>query len=201
MATSLGLVGLPNAGKTTVFNALTAAGAPAHNYPFCTIQRNIAAVPVPDPRLMRLAAVLSPEEVKPTTLEVVDIAGLVSGAHAGEGLGNRFLDDIRNVDAILHVVRCFRNPTVARAGGSTNPVADLHLVDTELALADLETVERRREQLTKKAKATAGGTSPEIEAFCRIASELQAGRQGPMTVLSPEQRAVVEHERLLSQKP
>lgn len=201
MPISLGLVGLPNAGKTTVFNAITAAGAPALNYPFCTIQRNVAVVAVPEPRLGVLEACLAPEEVKPATLEVIDIAGLVKGAHAGEGLGNRFLEDIRGVDAILHVVRCFRHPAVARAGGSAGPVLDLQLVDTELMLADLEVVQRRLDQHTKKAKALAGGISPEAELFARIASRLETGAPVPVEELTGEQRELLDQERLLTTKP
>jgi len=201
VSTSIGLVGLPNVGKTTVFNALTAAGAPAHNYPFCTIHRNVAAVPVPDARLEALASLLSPEEVKPTTIEVIDIAGLVKGANTGEGLGNRFLDDIRNVDAIFHVVRCFEGLSVARAGGSSGPVADLHLVDTELMLADLEIVARKMEQLAKKAKASSGGTSRELEVFQAVIAQLQAGRAPSMAEFTSQERLMVEQERLLSLKP
>ena len=201
MSTSIGLVGLPNVGKTTVFNALTAAGAAAHNYPFCTINRNVATVPVPDDRLDALAVLLTPEEVKPTTVEVIDIAGLVKGAHAGEGLGNRFLDDIRNVDAIFHVVRCFRDSNVARAGGSSSPAADLRLVDTELMLADLETAGKKVEQLAKKAKAAAGGTSRELEVFQTVVACLQAGRPVEMAGHSADERLMVEQERLLTPKP
>ncbi|MBN1424819.1 redox-regulated ATPase YchF [Candidatus Fermentibacteria bacterium] len=201
MSTSLGLVGLPNAGKTTVFNAITAAGAPALNYPFCTIQRNVAVVPVPEPRLDLLASCLAPDEVKPATIEVIDIAGLVKGAHAGEGLGNRFLDDIRTVDAVLHVVRCFRQPTVVRAGGSADPVADLQLVDTELMLADLEVVQRRLDQHTKKAKAMGGVSSTVVDLFSRIASCLTAGRRISVDELSDEQLSYLEQEPLLTTKP
>ncbi len=200
MPTSLGLVGLPNAGKTTVFNALTAAGAPAQSYPFCTIERNVAVVPVPDPRLEALAERLWPEEVKPTTIEVIDIAGLVRGAHAGEGLGNRFLDDIRGVDALFHVVRCFEAPSVPRAGGSSSPVEDLRLVDTELMLADLAIAERRFEQLAKKAKA-GGGCPKELEAFRAIVEGLRAGSPLALSELPQEVRAEVASARFLTMKP
>src|SRR5512139_432841 len=138
-----GIVGLPNVGKSTIFNALTAAGAEVANYRFCTINPNVGIVPVPDKRLERLAQIIHPKKVVPTTLEFFDIAGLVKGAHQGEGLGNQFLDHIRSVDAIAHAVRCFEDENVAHEFGSIDPVRDVEVVKTELLLADLQTLEKR----------------------------------------------------------
>ncbi|MEX1265874.1 MAG: GTPase, partial [Woeseia sp.] len=143
MAIKCGIVGLPNVGKSTLFNALTAAEIPAENYPFCTIEPNVGVVPVPDPRLAALAAIVKPQKVIPTAMEFVDIAGLVAGASKGEGLGNQFLANIRETNAIAHVVRCFENDDVTHVAGTINPVDDIEVINTELALADLESVERQ----------------------------------------------------------
>ena len=139
MAIKCGIVGLPNVGKSTLFNALTRAQIPAENYPFCTIDPNVGVVPVPDPRLDALAAIAKSERILPTTVEFVDIAGIVKGAAAGEGLGNKFLAHIREVDAITHVVRCFEDGDVIHVAGKVSPLADIETINTELALADLET--------------------------------------------------------------
>src|SRR6056300_1008579 len=143
MGVKCGIVGLPNVGKSTLFNALTKAEIQAENYPFCTIDPNIGVVPVPDSRQDRLADIVSPEKVIPTTMEFVDIAGLVAGASTGEGLGNKFLANIRETDAIAHVARCFENDDVTHVTGKVNPVDDIETINTELALADLESVEKQ----------------------------------------------------------
>src|SRR5580698_2310849 len=158
MPLNCGIVGLPNVGKSTIFNALTAAEAQAANYPFCTIDPNVGMVPVPDERMDKIVALVKPNSIVPTTMEFVDIAGIVEGASKGEGLGNQFLSHIRQTDAILHVVRCFADPEVIHVAGGVNPLHDIDIINTELLLADLDTVEKRFakvEKLNKPANADA----------------------------------------------
>src|SRR3990167_7392078 len=147
-----GIVGLPNVGKSTIFNAMTAAGAAAANYPFCTIEPNIGIVPVPDERLQKIAKIFQPDKITPTTVEFFDIAGLVKGASKGEGLGNQFLGHIRSVDAIAHIVRCFEDSDVVHVAGHVDPQRDIEIIDTELILADLESIAQRIQKTEKKAK-------------------------------------------------
>src|SRR6202521_1992645 len=160
MSLKCGIGGLPNGGKSTLFNALTKAGIAAENYPFCTIEPNVGIVEVPDPRLAKLAAIAKPQKVIPAIVEFVDIAGLVAGASKGEGLGNQFLANIRETDAIAHVVRCFEDPNVVHVASKVDPVSDIETINTELALADLATVDK---QLAKHAKAAKAGGDKESQ--------------------------------------
>jgi GTP-binding protein YchF len=175
----VGIVGLPNAGKSTLFNALTRAGAQAAEYPFTTVDPNVAIVPVPDPRLDRIGDALEIAKRVPEHIEFVDIAGLVRGAHQGEGLGNRFLGHIRDVDAVLHVVRAFENAQVAHPHGDLDPFADLETVDAELLLADLETAERRLEAAEKAARSNEKAAIREAELWRSVVADLQQGRAAP----------------------
>lgn len=177
MGFSCGLVGLPNVGKSTIFNALTAAGAKVENYPFTTIEPNVGVVPVPDPRLDTLHKLFPDKKKVPTTLHFIDIAGLVKGASEGQGLGNQFLAEIRNVDAIVHIVRCFEDPDVVHVDGSVNPRRDVEVVETELLLKDLETVERRVKSLASRVKVGDKAAKTEHEFFERLRQGLARGQR------------------------
>jgi ribosome-binding ATPase len=168
----VGIVGLPNVGKSSLFNALTAAGAPAENFPFCTVEPNIGTVAVPDPRLPRIQVLAGSGEMVPAFIRFVDIAGLVRGASHGEGLGNQFLGQIREVDAIAHVLRCFEDPDVAHVMGSVDPVRDMEIVEAELALADLDTLERRIEKVLKKARSGEKEAIREMDVLGRLVDVL-----------------------------
>jgi ribosome-binding ATPase len=183
-----GIVGLPNVGKSTLFNALTRAQIAAENYPFCTIDPNVGVVPVPDPRLAQLAEIARPEKVVPTTVEFVDIAGLVAGASQGEGLGNQFLAHIREVDAIAHVVRCFDSTDVIHVAGRVDPIADVEIVDTELALADLATLERGLERATRAAKSGDKDAIRRRALFERVKVQLDSAKPVRALALSEEER-------------
>ena len=175
MAIKCGIVGLPNVGKSTLFNALTAAEIPAENYPFCTIEPNVGVVPVPDPRLDVLAGIVNPQKTIPTTMEFVDIAGLVKGASKGEGLGNQFLANIRETNAITHVVRCFEDDDVTHVSGSIDPVGDIETINTELALADLESVEKQLYKAEKNAKTNEKEAIALRDLLKRISDHLDQG--------------------------
>ncbi len=201
MGIKCGIVGLPNVGKSTLFNALTKAGVAAANFPFCTIDPNVGVVPVPDPRLQQLAAVVHPQKIVPTSIEFVDIAGLVAGASQGEGLGNKFLAHIREVDAIAHVVRCFEHPDIVHVAGQVNPLADIDTIDTELALADLEAVDKALSRAERAAKANDKEAQARAAVLQKLSTALAAGHPARSVALDDEERLLVRDLFLLTLKP
>ncbi|KQN95692.1 MULTISPECIES: redox-regulated ATPase YchF [Stenotrophomonas] len=201
MGIKCGIVGLPNVGKSTLFNALTKAGIAAANFPFCTIEPNTGIVPVPDPRLEALAAIVKPERVIPTTMEFVDIAGLVAGASKGEGLGNKFLAHIRETDAVAHVVRCFEDGNVIHVANKVDPIADIETIDTELALADLESVLKALDRANRAAKANDKDALARKPVLEKLAAALDQGRSARSAGLDAEEKALIRDMFLITLKP
>jgi len=196
----VGIVGLPNVGKSSLFNALTAVGVPSENYPFCTVEPNIGTVEVPDPRLDRIHELSQSKEKVPTVIQFVDIAGLVKGASEGEGLGNQFLGNIREVDAIAHVVRCFDDEDIAHVLGDVDPVRDKEIIETELILADLDAVEKRADRVRKKAKSGEKEAIQELGVLEKALAPLEAGKPVRSVDFTPDERKLLRQFQLLTSK-
>lgn len=201
MALQCGIVGLPNVGKSTLFNCLSNARAQAANFPFCTIEPNVGVITVPDERLTKLVEIDNPKRVVPTTIEIVDIAGLVKGASKGEGLGNKFLANIRNTNAIIHVLRCFENENITHVDGTVDPVRDKGIIDTELQLKDLETIENRIGKCQKQATAGDKLAKRQYDILCQYKEALEQGLSARTVELTAEERKCVADLNLLTDKP
>ena len=202
MALQCGIVGLPNVGKSTLFNCLSSAKAQAANFPFCTIEPNVGVITVPDDRLIELARINKTRKIIPTTIEIVDIAGLVKGASKGEGLGNKFLANIRETDAIIHVLRCFEDDNITHVDGSVNPVRDKEIIDTELQLKDLEAVESRMTKVQKQAKTGGDKVAKKVYEILELyKAALEQGHSARTVVLDKEDKKLVEDLQLLTDKP